>query len=78
MLQNCVRAVPRALRAKIYSLKIVNFPTFPKHLWADARFPRAQPRTRPFSARQRIPLVMGMLFDYLFAIVALKADEIGM
>ena len=78
MRQKCVRAVPRALRAKMYSVKIMNFPTFSQYLCTDARFPRAQPRARPFSARHCILLITEMLFDYLIAIVALKAAEIGM
>ena len=43
-----------------------------------ARFPRAQPRTRPSSARQSILLITEMFFDCLVAIISLKAAEIGM
>ena len=36
------------------------------------------PRARPFSARQSILLITEMVFDYLIAIVSLKAAEIGL
>jgi hypothetical protein len=38
------------------------------------RAARAQPRVRPYSARQRILLTLEMRFDYQIAILAQKAD----
>ena len=45
-------------------------------LWAGARFPRAQPRVRPYGARQSIPLITEMLFDYLIVDVAQKLEKV--
>ena len=42
------------------------------------RFPHAQPRERLSSARQSFLLITEMIFDYLIAIVSLKAAEIGL
>ena len=38
----------------------------------------AQPRARPSSARQSIFLITEMIFDYLVAIVAPKAEKIAL
>ena len=46
------RAVARALRAKKEDSRKPDFYTFLQYRWAGARFPGAQPRARPFSARQ--------------------------
>ena len=40
------------------------------------RAARAQPRARPSSARQSIVLIMEMIFDYLIASLAQKAEKI--
>ena len=72
-----MRAVARALRAKMCNSQNADFFTFSNLTRAEARFPRAQPRARPFSARQSILLIKEMLFDYLIVIVAIKAAEIG-
>ena len=46
--------------------------TFFKYGRAEARFPRAQPRAHPCSARQWILLIMEMIFDPLIISIALK------
>ena len=40
------------------------------------RAARAQPHARPSSARQSIVLIMKMIFDYLIASLAQKAEKI--
>ena len=49
-----VRAVARALRAKKEDSRKPDFHTFLQYRWAGTRFPGAQPRARPCSARQWI------------------------
>ena len=51
-----VRAVARALRANKEDSRKPDFHTFLQYKWAGARFPGAQPRVRPCSARQCILL----------------------
>ena len=46
-------------------------------LWAEARFPRAQPRARPYGASQLIPLITEMVFDYLIVDVAQKLADLA-
>ena len=53
-----VRAVARALRAKKEDSRKPDFHTFLQYRWAGARFPGAQPRARPCSARQWILLTI--------------------
>ena len=52
------RAVARALRAKKEDSRKPDFHTFLQNKWARARFPGAQPRARPCSARQWILLTI--------------------
>ena len=42
-----------------------------------ARFSRAQPRARPYSARQSIALIMKMILNILIVSVSLKLAEIN-
>ena len=59
------------------SLTKQRFLTFLEYRGAEARFPRAQPRARPHTARQSILLIKQMLFDYLIVCVALKLAKIS-
>ena len=71
------RVIARAVRAKIQASTKCDFGHFFDLGRAGARFPRAQPRARPYGARQSILQDMEMLFDYLIASVAQKALKIG-
>ena len=74
MHEKCVRSVPRALRAKIGTApqKSAKNRHFLLHVfWRAAR---AQVRERSQNARQRILLIKEMIFDYLIAILAQKAE----
>ena len=53
-----VRAFARALRAKKEDSRKPDFHTFLQYRWTGARFPGAQPRARPCSARQWILLTI--------------------
>ena len=68
-------AVARALRAILAVSRKCVFSHFFPYGRAGARFPRAQPRARPWGARQSILLSMEMCFDYLIAFIALKLAE---
>ena len=68
----------RARAETVCEAQYDEFPTFFKYDRAEARFPRAQPRARPSSARQSILLITEMIFDYLIVTVSLKATAIGM
>ena len=50
---------------------------FSKYDWERMRFPHAQPRERLSSARQSFLLITEMIFDFLIAIVSLKARYVG-
>ena len=54
----------RARCAPIWILAKIDFFTTFLLGWAEARFPGAQPRTRPYGTRQSILLTKEMLFDY--------------
>ena len=72
-----VRAVACAETAlpPIAMLKITKKLHFPSYLcWLSAR---AQPRMRPFSARQSILLIKEILFDYLIASVAQNLADLA-
>ena len=70
------RALARVLSIQTTALQELDFRWFLKYGRAEERFPRAQPRARPCSARQRIFLTIYMLFDYLVAILASKLKNL--
>ena len=71
------RALARALSIQTAALQKLDFRWFLKYGRAEARFPRAQPRARPYSARQSIVLTMRMILNILIVSVALKLAEIN-
>ena len=64
-----VRTLARALSSQTAAIEKLDFRWFLKYGRTEARFSRAQPRTRSYGECQWILLAIDILFDYLVAIL---------